>query len=350
MAHPLNANPRKGAHTMHTPPKRLLAALVELIAALAGGGALIITAAPDNHGTPPATLTVHVDGLDAGKTPDRTITVPQAAIEKVAPTLEDNLNTAPATTPAGELDAARNAAEKIKATQLPLPTAGATAGFQGCRTSFVTNQSSRHGTRPQVQVLHYTVSPNRPGWTDVDAVVALFNRSSSQASSNFVIDGEGHCAYIVPIEAKAWTQAAGNPFSISYEIIATGKESEYMAPGGLAKLRSVMREVSNRTGIPMRHGAVSNCVPTRTGIVQHKDWGLCGGGHVDISPFPVDKIIGQLVTGGITATDRVTCRKLNYWRTHGRHHGKPEANAIRRKNALTARGVTCTPTHGPIKR
>jgi N-acetyl-anhydromuramyl-L-alanine amidase AmpD len=64
-------------------------------------------------------------------------------------------------------------------------------------------------------VLHYTVSPNRVGWSDVNAVVAEFANPAFQASSNYVIDGEGHCAYIVRESDKAWTQAAANPFAIS---------------------------------------------------------------------------------------------------------------------------------------
>lgn len=330
-------------------PQSAFARILAILAVLIGGGVAVVTVIPDD-GTTPATLTVDVDGLDAGKAPDRTIEVPKTVVQAVAPALEDQLqNEAPAGAPAGDLAAAEKQAADIAETQLPLPTAGATAGFAGCRTSFVRNQSTRRGVRPQVQVLHYTVSANRPGWADVNAVVALFNRSSSQASSNFVIDGEGHCAYIVPIEAKAWTQAAGNPFSISYEIIDTGHEVTYMAAAGFAKLRSVAREVARRTHIPMRRGTVSSsCTVTRTGIVQHRDWGTCGGGHTDIYPFGVDQVVQQLVAGGVTATDIATCRKLNWWRTHGRHHGTAERNAIRRKNALTARGVTCTP-HGPVR-
>lgn len=324
---------------------------VAVLALLAGGGAVVVTVVPNGGSpVPPAMITVPVDGLDAGKAPDRSIEVPKGVVQQVAPVLESGLQgESPAGAPPADLAAAAKQAADIARTQLPLPTAGATLGYEGCRTSFVRNQSSRRGVRPQVQVLHYTVSPNRVGWGDVDAVVALFDRSSSQASSNFVIDGEGHCAYIVPIEAKAWTQAAGNPFSVSYEVIDNGNEGVYMAPAGLAKLRSVVREVARRTGIPMRRGAVSgSCTVVRTGIVQHRDWGTCGGGHGDIAPFPVDAIVRQLVAGGVTATDVVTCRKLHWWRTHGRHHGPAERNAIRRKNVLRARGVTCT-SRGPVR-
>jgi hypothetical protein len=291
-------------------PKRAVVAIAALLAVLAGGGAVIVTITSDDERVAPATITVPVDGLDAGKKPDRVVEVPAAAVKQAAPTIEDNLNAPPAATSADELAAANQAAAKIAQTQQPLPTAGATAGFAGCRTSFVRNQSSRRGVRPQLQVLHYTVSPNRPGWSDVDAVVALFNRSSSQASSHFVIDTEGHCAYIVPIEQKSWTEAAGNPFSVSYEIIATGKEPQYLTAPGLNKLRQVMLEVAKRTGIPMRAGAVSGCTPTRTGIVQHKDFGICGGGHVDIAPFDARKVIAD-VTAGAGCSRACDLRKRN---------------------------------------
>lgn len=275
--------------------KPLLLGIVLILAVVA---AYLVFATGGEENKPSATLTVPVDGLDAGKTPDRTIKVPKPVVAATDVRLEDKLaDETPTGAPAPLLADAKAAADRIAATKKPLPTAGATSGFAGCRTSFVQNQSSRRGVRPTVQTLHYTVSPNRPGWSDVDAVVALFNRSSSQASSHFVIDSEGHCAYIVPIEAKAWTQAAGNPFSVSYEIIATGKESQYLAPAGMAKLRSVARAVSKRTGIPMRQGRVSGCVPSRTGIVQHKDWGICGGGHVDVTPFSIDRIVAQVIAG-----------------------------------------------------
>jgi N-acetylmuramoyl-L-alanine amidase-like protein len=307
--------------------------------------------APTEKQAPDPTVTVPVDGLDPGRAPDRTVQVPRKIVQDVAPTVEDQLRTPPPATPQGTLQDAQKAADENRRTTTPLPTAGATAGFQGCRTSFVRNQSSRRGVRPVWQVLHYTVSPNRPGWSDVNAVVALFDRTSSQASSNFVIDGEGHCAYIVPVEAKAWTQAAGNPFSVSYEIIATGKERTYLAPAGLAKLRAVSHEVARRTGIPLRRGSNNGCSPGRSGFLQHADFGLCGGGHVDVKPFNANAIIATLVTGSkpVTSVDRATCRKLNWWRKAGRPTGQAERNAVRRKAALSKRGVRCLPS-GPVRR
>lgn len=322
-----------------------------IVAAALVVGLVFAISPGNNNPKKPETLTVKVDGLDAGSAPDRTVKVPTAVVQQVAPTAEDQLRQPPAATPDGQLEDAQKAADEIRRTQEPLPTAGATAGFAGCRTSFVRNQSSRRGVRPQWQVLHYTVSPNRAGWSDVNAIVALFNRTSAQASSNFVIDSEGHCAYIVPIEAKAWTQGASNSFSVSYEIIATGRERTYLAPAGLAKLHSVSREVARRTSIPLRRGSASACAPGRSGFVQHADFGICGGGHSDVKPFNANAIIATLTAGGkpVTATDRETCQKLNAWRKAGRPGGGAwERNSVRRKAALTKRHVRCTAS-GPVR-
>jgi len=291
--------------------RKLFAWLTAILAVLAGGGTLVVTLTSDDQ-VPPATVTVPVDGLDAGTADDRQITVPQKTVEQIAPALEDSLREPPAATPTEQLDAITRAADENRATTTALPTAGATAGFAGCRTSFVNNQSSRNGVRPIWQDDHYTVSPNVPGWADVNAVVALFNRSSLQASSHFVIDAEGHCAYIVPIERKAWTQAGANPFAISYEIIATGREAQYLPLAGMKKLAAVQKEVSRRTGIPMRRGSTNGgCAGGRPGIVQHKDHGICGGGHVDITPFSIDTVVRQTIAlaGGSSTTCDLACQR-----------------------------------------
>lgn len=197
----------------------------------------------------------------------------------------------PAGAPLEELKQAQDQRDKIRATQPALPTAGASAGFPGCVTRFVGNQSSRNGVRPQQIWNHYTVSPNRPGWGDVWGIVAYFDRRSVGASSHFVIDAEGHCAYIVPIEAKSWTQAAANPIAISIEIINSGSEPRLMGPAGYAKLAQVHREIGRRTGIPMRRGIVRGCSSARSGIVQHLDGGTCAGGHHDITPYSIAEVV-----------------------------------------------------------
>lgn len=341
-------------------PKRLLILGAIIAAAIV---LVIVLIGNDDEPKRPATITTQLDGLDADKVPDdKTITVPKVAVDQAADALSGDI---PASAPLDPEDADHTgqndetpadansralrenerALDRNRRTTEALPTAGASGGAPGCVTSFVRNQSGRRGVRPTVQVWHYTVSPNRPGRSDVNGIVAFFNRSSSQASSHFVIDAEGHCAYIVPIEAKAWTQAGGNPWAVSYEIIATGKERTYLAPAGYAKLASVMRWVSARTGIPMRQGRIRGCSPSVSGIVQHRDGGSCWGGHHDIGPFAFATALAQVTKGvkPVTRANRVTCGKINAWRKAGRPRGGAwERDSKTRVANLKKRGVVCT--------
>jgi hypothetical protein len=272
--------------------------LVALLVALAGFG-VTLTQSTDNStpGKTTKTVTLHFDKSGASGVQTGTATIPAPVQQQLAPVLESGLKDQ---TPTGmsqeQINAAIKAAEGIKKTLPGLPTGGATVEVPGCRTEFINSYSSRHGVRPTIFTLHLTVSRNVPGWSDVNAIVNLF--AHEEASSNFVLDGEGHCAYIVPIEQKAWTQAAGNPFSISVEVIDTGTESVYLQPAGMRQLRVIARFVNKQAGIPIRLGQVSSsCTPVRSGFVQHFDWGICGGGHVDIRPFPVPQIVKYLAAG-----------------------------------------------------
>jgi len=262
-----------------------------IIAALS---ALFIFAPDDKK--PSTTITIKVDTLDASPNQDKTIVVPKVAVEQAEKAHTDERDETPPNVAGPVLQNNIEEQQTNRKETEALPTAGASGNAPGCVTAFVRNQSSRRGVRPTVQVLHYTVSPNRPGRSDVNGITAFFNQSNTQASSNFVIDAEGNCNYIVPIEAKAWTQAGGNPWAVSYEIIDTGKEADYLGPAGYKKLASVMRWVSGKTGIPLRSGKISGCAPSRSGIVQHADGGSCWGGHHDIGPFPFGFIINKLTT------------------------------------------------------
>lgn len=276
-----------------------VATLAALIIAITG---LVVSLNIDTTPTPDGgshkTITFKVDKSTEEGVQTGTVEAPAPVVQAIEPNLEDQLEDE---TPTGitpeQAQAVQQSIDQTKQTLPGLPTSGATAGVPGCRTQFVVNQSSRHGVRPTEFVLHYTVSPNIPGWGDVYSVVNLFNRSASQASSNFVEDAEGHCAYIVPIENKAWTQAAGNPFSVSVEIIATGRETALCTGPCMKQLRTIFKTVSGRTGIPGRLGRVSNCQPVRSGIIQHKDWGLCGGGHFDVTPFSSKAVTAQIIAG-----------------------------------------------------
>jgi len=306
----------------------------------------------------PDQVTIKVDGADPDRNADEPMRVPASAVQAAAATEAGDHDGARDETPAGapssELDAAQRQQDDLATTdQFPNLAPSAAATFPGCRTRIVSNRSSRRGVAPRLMVAHITVSPNRPGWTDVDGITAYFDRASSQASSHFVVDAEAHCNYIVPINEKSWTQAAANPVAVSWEIINTGREGRLMEPRGYQAVGRQMARVGKLLGIPLRRGKVNGCTVVRSGIVMHRDFGACGGGHVDIAPYQLEPIIQAAVRAGragqITTTDRTTCRKLNWWRRAGRPHGEPETNAVRRRKALEARGVTCT-SRGPVRR
>lgn len=171
--------------------------------------------------------------------------------------------------------------------------AGAVTSQRGCRTRFVRNRSSRGGARPALLVMHFTVSPNRFGPGDVDGITNFFNRARSRASSNYVSDAEGNCNYIVSEGAKAWTQGAFNPWSISWEVINTGRELTYAGAGngpGMRKLGLTVSDAARRWGIPLRYGATKGCRIVRSGIVDHESLG-CGNNHTDIKPYRVGPVI-----------------------------------------------------------
>lgn len=199
------------------------------------------------------------------------------------------------------------------------------APFQaGCSTRLVGNYSARSGVRPRIIVLHYTVSRNRPGRSDVDGITAYFNGRGSSASSHYVVDADGNCNYIVRETSKAWTQAGFNPWAISIEQIAYGDEGRYANAAGYAKLGRIVRDAARRWKIPLRRGRVVGCSVIAAGIVDHRQLGRCGGGHNDVSPFAgaVEKVIatarkGSTANSPLTAVERGLAAKRCFHR--GRH-------------------------------
>lgn len=261
----------------------LVAALFALLIPLIG---LQITSGTDSKGQ--AVYTVKIHGV--------TLQVPKSAVDSARGRLEQDLRSEnPSGVKPAQLDAAREQQEKLAASdQLPIIFPDAAPVQRGCTTRLVRNFSSRRGVRPRVFVLHYTVSANRPGWSDVNAIVSLFDRSSFAASSNYVIDNEGNCAYIVRETDKAWTQAAANPVSMSVEVINTGNELTYAGTKGLRKIAMVVSDALKRWDIPVQRGLVSGCVVRTAGIVDHSSLGSCGGGHHDISPYSVPQVIAAV--------------------------------------------------------
>lgn len=280
-----------------TPAGRKIATLAITVAlALAGVTAAVVLVIPSPDGGPPLT-TVTVGGPHA--TPDKELAVPKEALaDAQASEIGDHQGLA-SENPPGLSDAAKEdariQAEALAANdQLPIITPDAAPSQRGCTTKLVQNYSSRRGVRPRVFVLHYTVSANRPGLSDVNAIVGLFDRPSFAASSNYVIDNEGNCAYIVRESDKAWTQAAANSFSISVEVINTGHESSYAAVAGLRKIALVASDSLKRWEIPVQQGLVVGCVIKRSGIIDHNSLGACGGGHHDITPYSVPAVVAAV--------------------------------------------------------
>ena len=353
---------------MRAPTRSTLTTILLALAILLGGGTLTLTLVDgepriiiQERTVPAAPPAVAVDGPDRDTKRDDALPldkVAQAELERgVTATdrtgdthreLADPLREPadPSRTPPGHLEGPLAAQE-----------------FPGCRTRFVSNYSSRNGTRPRVVVWHQTVSRER-GWSSQNGLTALANRRSSGVSWALLIGrSEGRCTYTVPLNMKAWTQSNANPFSIGIEVEAYGDEGSYVSGAGQRRLLAATREIGRRYGIPMRRAIVRNCRVIKPGIAEHYELGACGGGHVDVAStrwqrrpdqtelagWQTTRLIQLAASGGVTATDLQTCRKLNWWRDAGRPHGKPETNAIRRRHALAARRVTCT-TRGPVKR
>jgi hypothetical protein len=358
--------------------RALLAAIVSLVAVLA---AIVLGVAADDDATPPPATTSSVVTLplsppaiaDPGQ-PDA-VTVPRQALEQAARATEDHRGSRsenPPGVPGAELDAGREQQEDLAARDdLPNVTPLAAPSQRGCRSTFVRNASSRRGVKPRLFVVHYTVSANRPGWGDVDAIVGLFNTPSFAASSSYVIDDEAHCAYIVRESDKPWTQAGFNPVSISVEMIATGREGRLTSAVGMRRLGQVISDSTRRWGIPLQRGAVSGCTVTRAGIVDHNTLKSCGGGHVDITPYSLTPVIAAAKAaraGGtqpsarsvLTKAERTNVDELQKRRVIARRNGGwKKVAAFHNERAETAKAwlrarlktiATGTANHRPARR
>lgn len=158
------------------------------------------------------------------------------------------------------------------------------------RTRISPCRSSRNGSKPRRIVLHITVSHNRPGLGDLDAILDYFSHPSTQASSHIVNDREGNSGRCVPDSDKAWTQAAYNPDSLSIEQIEYSDRrtrTEWLTESS-AQIDNTARWVAywaKRYAIPLVHSV-------QHGVCQHSDLGAAGGGHSDCGPhFPIDVVI-----------------------------------------------------------
>lgn len=263
---------------------------------------------------------------------------------------ESDLNApAPSANAVNQAQAVQPAGQPAIPQNVPL----ASVSEPGCKSAFVRNYSSRNGAPVDLGVIHWTGSPITSSLSGTLSIVHWFDLSAAQASSNYITDQSGRCYYVVPETKKAWTQAAANPWSVSVEIVNPGVLPLFRSTAGRERVVSLIRHWHKAWHIPYQTGRVnSNCVPTRPGFLAHRDLGPCGGGHPDVGvPSIVPSLISEAkrldATGGkkITATDRAWCRKLTWWRGHGRPKGKAERNAVARRKLLAKHHLTCTGGH-----
>lgn len=279
--------------------------LAVLVAVLAIFGVTITVNTGDNGTPPPPSATkvvIKVDGKDKDKKRDDRVVVKRSAIALAArsPELRDKKDETPAGAPRKLLKNAQNQVKAL-AKKKPLIPGGASATQRGCQTHFVRNQSSRV-TAPTTITWHYTVSPNLPGDQDLDGLDARANNPATQVSWAFSIDRDGNCHYNVPWERKAWHVAAGNSLSVGIEVVNTGTEGSYMGLAGYRKLALVTRDIGRQAHIPMRRAIIRNCRVERSGISQHLDWGICGGGHHDIAPYSFTAVFATVFANQLASS------------------------------------------------
>jgi|tagenome__1003787_1003787.scaffolds.fasta_scaffold20989884_1 hypothetical protein len=145
----------------------------------------------------------------------------------------------------------------------------------------VRNQSSRHGTKPCLIIIHDTEGGNVKGTGDLRGVGAWFNNPVAQASAHVCTDGEGQSARYVDDKNKAWHCAFFNAPALGIEQIGFANQRAWPKP----QVEETARWIAlwhKRHGIPIRKGKVSrDGRVVRSGVLRHSELGNLGGGHHD---------------------------------------------------------------------
>lgn len=157
-------------------------------------------------------------------------------------------------------------------------------------TMWSPHYSSRGGARPTLIVIHATVSHNREGLSDLQAIGSWFRNPGSQASSHVCTDNEGHSARYVRDEHKAWHCAGYNRMSLGIEQIlpATGAELT----------RDLYRETARwcarwckKYGIRPYKARVDGGRVVKSGVIRHSELGSLGGGHSDPGRYDMEAMM-----------------------------------------------------------
>lgn len=314
---------------------KVIAAVTSLILAVMGAVSIIagnpagvttdttqVTTTTTVPAAPPA-IAVDTDG--DGKR-DEALPLDADAQEQVEDLAQSNRGDAAA----GDLRGKDNTEAGV--TQGPL----AAPEFPGCRDAFVRNFSQRTAAVRYI-TWHETVSREN-GLSSQNALTARANTPSTQVSWHFLVGrSNGLCTYTVPINLKAWHVGNGNSVSVGIEVEADGSEPSYVEGAGKAKLFAITKRVAAIYHIPIQHGVIrfdGNCNPiiVKPGILEHRDYGLCGGGHLDVCSsalcrsggpesaenpaWQIDPLIRELAAQAkpLSADDRHRCNALHYHR------------------------------------
>lgn len=157
------------------------------------------------------------------------------------------------------------------------------------------NQSERSLVPLNLIVLHDTEGANLPKSTaDLSGLGAWFARPI-EASCHVATDSDGNSGRYVSDRRKAWHCGAYNSASLGIEQIGFASQSRAVWLKNWRQLRETARWMaywSERYGIPLRRGAVSNGVVTRAGVLRHMDLGATGGGHSDPGQnYPFNRVL-----------------------------------------------------------
>lgn len=157
-------------------------------------------------------------------------------------------------------------------------------------------QSERHGAELQLIVIHDTEGANiSHSAGDLKRLGEFFDTFSTQASSTVANDEDGNSARYVDDGKKAWAQAFYNSVSLSIEQIGFARQ-DWNSKKKEPQLHETARWIAlwnKKHGIPIRKGQVTKDGRViRTGVLQHRDLGVLGGGHVDVSAdYPMAKVL-----------------------------------------------------------
>lgn len=334
------------------PLRRALLVLAAIaVLAILGGLFALIAGIGDDEPKPPPAKTVTLGGPG-----HKTVTLPPAAQAIVKDAQADDSKPPPASG-VGDTESNLNAPDPppavIDASQdlqppgqpdVPANVPLAAANVQGCTTRLVRNYSSRRGAPVLLGVIHWTGSRPTPGSPASGlAIVSWFDQPAAQASSNEITDQDGRCWLTVAESQKPWTNAQYNPWSVTVEIVNQGVQPLFQNTRARGAVLGLMRGWHARWKLPYRRAVVTQngCRVVRSGFIDHKALGSCGGGHPDVGAFNLDALIREAAQA-----DNCTakCRRAQDLRTRL----SATVKELRRRNCAppaTTRSDRCKTLH-----